>query len=143
MEDISIEDTLGDGLTLLEDSMNVTVGGESYGDYTLSGDNPFKIDFPEEYSTDKEIIITYKTAFDADNVPDNKPTNKTAITWTPEGENDSITKEVETETELNWETSEYSWKNGSYNPETKEITWEIITNYRENDIADLIIQDEP
>src|SRR5690625_553396 len=29
MEDISIEDTLGDGLTLLEDSIAVTVGGES------------------------------------------------------------------------------------------------------------------
>src|SRR5699024_4248162 len=101
----------------------VTVGGESYGDYTLSGDNPFKIDFPEDYTTDKEIIITYKTAFDADKVPNNKPTNKAAITWTPEGENDSITKEVEAETELNWETGEYSWKNGSYNPATKEITW--------------------
>src|SRR5690625_686743 len=143
MEDISIEDTLGEGLTLLEDSMNVTVGGESYSDYTLSGDNPFKIDFPEEYSTDKEIIITYKTAFDADNVPDNKATNKADITWTPEGEGESITKDVEAGKDLNWETSEYSWKNGSYNPETKEITWEIITNYRENDIADLIIQDEP
>src|SRR5699024_5107060 len=50
---------------------------------------------------------------------------------------------VEAGTELNWETSEYSWKNGSYNPETKEITWEIITNYRENDFANLIVQDEP
>src|SRR5699024_2484859 len=83
----------------------------------------------------------YKTAFDADNVPDNKPTNKAAITWTPEGENDSITKEVEAETELNKETADYSWKNGSYNPETKEITWEIITNYRENDFDDLVVQD--
>src|SRR5699024_1852441 len=143
MEDISIEDTLGEGLTLLEDSIAVTVGGESYGDYTLSGDNPFKIDFPEDYTTDKEIIITYKTAFDADKVPNNKPTNKAAITWTPEGENDSITKEVEAETELNWETGENSWKNGSYNPAKKEITWEIITNYRENAIANLIVQDAP
>src|SRR5699024_4183726 len=67
MEDISIEDTLGEGLTLLEDSIAVTVGGESYGDYTLSGDNPFTIDFPEDYTTDKEIIMTYKTEFDADN----------------------------------------------------------------------------
>src|SRR5699024_6059082 len=135
MENISIEDTLGNGLTLLKDTVNVTVGGESYGDYTLSGDNPFKIDFPEEYTTNEEIIITYKTAFEADEVPDHKPTNKAAITWTPEGENDSITKEVEAGTELNKETSDYSWKNGSYNPETKEITWEIITNYRENDFT--------
>src|SRR5699024_2121471 len=65
------------------------------------------------------------------------------ITWTPEGEDDSITKEVEAETELNKETADYSWKNGAYNPETKEITWEIITNYRENDIDNLIVQDKP
>src|SRR5699024_3675318 len=104
---------------------------------------PFKIDFPEEYSTDKEIIITYKTEFDADNVPDNKATNKADITWTPEGEDESITKDVEADKDLNWETSEYSWKNDSYNPETKEITWEIITNYRENAIANLIVQDAP
>src|SRR5699024_5337929 len=51
MEDISIEDTLGEGLTLLEDSLAVTVGGESYSDYDLTGDNPFKIDFPEDYTT--------------------------------------------------------------------------------------------
>src|SRR5690625_8000671 len=50
---------------------------------------------------------------------------------------------METRTELKKETADYSWKNGSYNPETKEITWEIITNYRENDFADLIVQDEP
>src|SRR5699024_7720965 len=81
--------------------------------------------------------------FDADNVPDNKPTNKADITWTPEGEDDSTTKEVETETELNKETADSSWKNGSYNPETKEITWEIITNYRENDVSDLIVTDAP
>src|SRR5699024_6548206 len=143
MEDISIEDTLGDGLTLLEDTVAVTVGGESYSDYDLTGDNPFKIDFPEDYTTDKEIIITYKTAFDADNVPNNKPKNKGDITWTPEGEDDSNTKEVEAETELNNETSDYSWKNGSYNPETKQITWEIITNYRENDFTNLIVQDKP
>ncbi len=143
MENISIEDTLGDGLTLLEDSMEVTVGGESYEGYTLSGDNPFKIDFPEDYTTDKEIIITYKTEFDADEVPDNKATNKADITWTPEGEKDSITKEVGAEKPLNKETADYSWKNGSYNPETKEITWEIITNYRENDFTNLIVQDKP
>src|SRR5699024_9003735 len=100
-------------------------------------------EFTKNYTTDEEIIITYKTAFDADNVPDNKATNKADITWTPEGEDESITKEVEDDKDLNWETNEYSWKNGSYNPETKEITWEIITNYRENEFTNLIVQDKP
>ena len=144
MEKIRIEDTLGEGLTLLEDSISITVNGDAYtGDYTLSGDNPFNIVFPEDFKTDKRIVIAYKTKFDADNVPDQKPENKVAITWTPEGESDSITKEVGDETELNQETKDNSWKNGSYNPVTKEITWEIIANYRENDIANLIIKDAP
>src|SRR5699024_3392352 len=104
MEDISIEDTLGEGLTLLEDSMIVTVGGEQYDNHTISDDNPFTINFSADYTTDKEIIITYKTEFDADSVSDHKPTNVAAITWTPEGEDDSITKEVEDGTELNKET---------------------------------------
>src|SRR5690625_7298498 len=50
---------------------------------------------------------------------------------------------METRTELKKETADYSWKNGSYNPETKEITCENITNYGENDFTDLIVQDEP
>lgn len=144
MEKISIVDTLGEGLTLLKDSIQITVDGKHYtGDFTLSGDNPFTIDFPEKYTTDKKIEITYMTEFDADIVPNHKPTNKAAITWTPEGEDDSITKEVKAETELNKETKDSSWKNGTYNPETKEITWIIYTNYRENNIADLIVKDKP
>lgn len=144
MENISVEDSLGEGLTLDNESIDITVDGDSYtGDYTLSGDNPFTIEFPDNFITDKKIEISYKTEFDADKVPDHEPTNKADITWTPEGESDSITKEVEAGTKLNWETEQSDWKNGSYNPETKEITWEIITNYRENQMTDLIIQDEP
>lgn len=148
MEKISIEDTLGEGLTLLEDSIEITVGGQPYdneehGDYTVSGDNPFTITFPNDFKTDKKIEISYKTEFDADNVPDHKPTNKAAIMWTPGGGGDPITKEVEAETELNWDTKENHWKNGWYNPETKEITWTIYTNYRENDINNLIVTDAP
>src|SRR5699024_12663895 len=101
MENISIEDTLGEGLTLLEDSIEVKVDGQKYEDYNLSGDNPFKIVFPEDYTTDKEIIITYKTEFDADSVPDNKPTNKAAMTWTPDGENDYKPKKEEAAREEN------------------------------------------
>lgn len=148
MERISIEDTLGEGLTLLGETIAITVDGQPYdkeehGDYTVSGDNPFTITFPDDYTTDKKIEISYKTEFDADNVPDYKPTNKAAITWTPGDGGDPITKEVEAGTELNKETKDSSWKNGSYNPETKEITWTIITNYRQNSIDDLKIVDAP
>ncbi|QQK81774.1 collagen binding domain-containing protein [Salicibibacter cibi] len=143
MENISIEDTLGEGLTLIEDSMAVTVGGEDYTDYALSGENPFTIAFPEDYTTDEEILITYQTNYVADELPDNTATNHAAITWTPEGEEDSITRDVEAETELNWQTEQRDWKNGSYDPESKEITWTVYSNYRENNINDLIVTDAP
>src|SRR5690606_24505204 len=132
------------GLTLKEDTIKITVDGKEYsGEYDLSGDNPFTIKFPDDFKTDKTIVITYKTGFVADNVPDNKPTNKAAITWTPEGKDESITKEVNGGTELNTETKNNDWKYGSYDPSTKEITWTIYTNYRENEIGNLIIKDAP
>ncbi|VEF48981.1 LPXTG-motif cell wall anchor domain-containing protein [Bacillus freudenreichii] len=144
MEKISITDTLGEGLTVKEDTINITVDGKKYtGEYDLSGDNPFTIKFPYDFTTDKKIVVTYKTDFIANQVPDYKPTNKAAITWTPEGKDESITKEVETGTELNDNTKNNDWKNGSYNPATKEITWTIYTNYRENDFGNLIIKDAP
>ena len=144
MEKISITDTLGSGLTLIEDSIEITLDGQAYtGDYTLTGDNPFTIEFPEEFKTDKKIEISYKTTFDANLVPDYRPTNKAAITWTPEGGDESITRDVLAGTELNWETRTGHWKNGSYNPETKEITWTIYTNYRESQFDNLVVKDAP
>lgn len=144
MQNISVLDTLGDGLTLIEDSIKVTVGGEEYKDFTLVPDNPFEIQFPKDYTTDEKIIVTYQSSFIADDLPENKKaTNKAAVTWTPEGGSESITKEVDASTTLNWQTEQSDWKNGSYNPTTKEITWTIYTNYRENDIANLIVTDFP
>lgn len=145
MKEISITDTLGAGLTLKEESLKVTVNGNEYPkeDYTLTGVNPFTIKFLDTYTTDKKIVITYKTNYVADLVPGNKATNKADITWTPEGSVTSITKEVTAETKLNQSTGNNHWKNGSYNPSTKEITWTIYTNYRENVISDLIIKDTP
>lgn len=144
MENISIVDTLSEGLTLLEDTIEITVDGKDYGnDYTVSGDNPFTIAFPDDFTTDKKIVITYQTKFDADHVPDQNPTNKANIIWTPEGENEQIEKEVEAGTELNENTKNNDWKNGSYDPATKEITWTIYTNYRENQIDELIVKDAP
>src|SRR5690625_3735846 len=143
MEEISIEDTLDEELTLVDDSIKITVEGEDYAGFTLVEGNPFEIKFPDDYTTDEKIEITYQTNFVADEVPDQKPTNKAAITWTPGDGGEPITKDVEAGTELNKATKDSSWKNGSYNPETKEITWEIITNYRNNSIADLNISDAP
>src|SRR5699024_3073583 len=45
-------------------------------------------------------------------------------------------------TEFRPEVKDYNWKNASYNAETKEITWEMIVNYRENNLTNLRIEDE-
>ncbi|MYL58506.1 Cna B-type domain-containing protein, partial [Virgibacillus halodenitrificans] len=147
MENISIKDTLGEGLALKEDTLKVTVDGADYKDFSISGDNPFTIQFPNDFTTDKKIVITYQTSYIADEVLGEKPyqkaRNEAAITWTPEGSSDSITKKVTAGTELNNKTKNNDWKNGSYDPETKEITWTIYTNYRENEIGNLIVKDAP
>ena len=146
MEKISITDTLSPGLTLKEDSLQITVGDATYKEYELTGKNPFTISFSEDFTTNEVIIITYQTFFDADEVLDNepnRPVNHAAITWTPEGGNESITKEVEAGTDLNTDSKNNHWKNGSYHPATKEITWTIYVNYRENDFDHLILKDAP
>lgn len=142
MEKISVLDTLGDGLALEKSTIEIEVdGGEYKGNYTVSDGNPFELKFPNDFKTNKKIVITYKTKFVADDVTNKIATNKAEITWTPKDGTESITKEVKAETELNKETKDNSWKSGSYNPATKEITWTIYTNYRENNVGNLIVKD--
>ncbi|MGO3167915.1 Cna B-type domain-containing protein [Senegalia sp. (in: firmicutes)] len=144
MEKISIKDTLGAGLKLDKSTIEIKVDGKKYeGDYTVSDNNPFTLKFPDGFTTDKKIVIDYKTKFVADEIINNNATNKADISWTPEGKSGSITKEVKANKDLNTKTKDNSWKKGSYNPHTKEITWTIYTNYRENQINDLIIKDMP
>lgn len=141
MEDISIVDTMTEGLTPQEDSYSVTVGGGPYADYTVSGDNPITIDFGDLETTD-EIVITYTTDFEADNMPSETANNTAAINWMDEY-GDRQDKSVEAEVRLNDASQNNHWKNGSYDPASKEITWNIITNYRQNSIEDLNITDAP
>src|SRR5699024_7060692 len=141
-----IEDELGEGLTLIEDTLEIRVGGSEFNNYTLtpnSDNTAFTIFFDEGYSTNEKIEITYDTTYDPNELPKNTANNEAEITWSPTEDGDSITKTVQDDKELNTNTGNNHWKNGSYNPDTKEITWTIYTNYRENDINDLVIHDEP
>ncbi|MEJ8777092.1 Cna B-type domain-containing protein [Pseudogracilibacillus sp. ICA-222130] len=142
MNDVIITDTLGDGLTLIEDSISITIGGEPMTDFTLESGNPFKLSNIGD--TDKEIIVTYKTTYDPNKLPEDYHANNTAdISWIPEGSSDRISREVDAKQPVNKETVDSSWKNANYNPDTKEITWEIIANYRENAYDDFHIVDTP
>lgn len=142
MNDVIITDTLGEGLTLIENSIQMTIGGESKTDFKLDSGNPFKLSNIGD--TNQEIIVTYKTKYDPNKLPqDNKAHNTAKISWIPEGSSDHISREVKAEKPVNKETVDSSWKNASYNPDTKEITWEIIANYRENAYENFHIVDTP
>lgn len=140
MNNVVITDTIGQGLTLIPDSITVTHGGSAH-DFDLidETDNPFKVDVGD---ISKEVVVKYKTTFDADNVPNQQPTNTADVSWTNE-DGKEFNKELNTNTQLNDETVQASWKNASYNPDTKEITWTIIANYRENAYEDFTISDTP
>src|SRR5699024_4525843 len=141
MKDITITDTLGAGLTLIEDSIKMTIGGQSYTEFKTEAGNPFKLtDIP---ATDKEIIVTYETKFKADDMPGRKAENKATISWLPEEGSERIELDVSADKQLNRHTEDNSWKAGKYDPQTKEITWNIVVNYRENDIENLVIHDIP
>src|SRR5699024_166386 len=71
------------------------------------------------------------------------PTNSAVVHWTPGADGNLLSGNVSAETHFNPETENMHWKNASYDPTTKKITWEIITNYRENEIGNLIIKDTP
>lgn len=140
MKDVEIVDTVGPGLTLIEDTVVVKVGNLVKPDIVVESGNPFKI--TNIGDTNTGITVTYKTTFDADNVPNQKPTNKADVLWKdPNGR--EFNKELNANTQLNGETVKNSWKNASYNPDTKEITWTIIANYRENAFEDFNITDTP
>ena len=142
MEDVIITDTLGDGLTLIEDSIDINVGGEVLTGFDVEDGNPFKITNIGEIK--EEMIITYKTSYDPNQLPeDYKAYNKANIDWIPEGSDDRVNRDVEANTKVNPETIDSSWKSGSYNPDTKEIEWDIIVNYRENSYEDFTIIDTP
>src|SRR5690625_1207415 len=144
MKDVIIEDTLGEGLTLIEDSVEMTIGGQEYTDFEIEDPmaNPFKI--TNIGDTNQTIIITYKTNYDPNELPENYHAhNKANIGWIPKDSDDRINKDVEANTPVNQETIDASWKNASYDPDTKEIAYEIIANYRENFYNNFKIIDEP
>src|SRR5699024_5204472 len=118
------------------------IGTESKTEFTLNSNNTFTLS--NIGNTDKEIVVTYKTTYDPNKLPDDYQAYNTAdISWIPDGSSDRTSKELNVKKPINKETVDSSWKNESYKPNTKEITWEIIANYRENAYENFHIVDTP
>lgn len=101
MQDIVIQDTLGDGLTLIADSIDMTIDGKPYTDFELVNKekNPFTL--KNIGDTDKEIIVTYKTKYNANKMPGRKAFNDATISWIPEDESDRVDLTVSADKQLN------------------------------------------
>lgn len=91
----------------------------------------------------KEVVIVYNTTFDYNAVGTvgSNYTNKAALTWTPEGEETERSLERTATFTPNNNTKLNGYKGGSYNAQTKHITWEIGVNYNNRDIEEAIVED--
>src|SRR5690625_4578661 len=97
MKDVVIEDSLGDGLTLIEDSIEMTIGGTPYRDFELEAGNPFTLSNIGD--TDQVIIVTYKTTYDPNELSEDFRAHNTAnISWIPEDSEERINRDVEANT---------------------------------------------
>src|SRR5699024_8756462 len=63
MKDVIITETRGAGITLMNDSITMTIGGKTYTDFTLEDGaaNPFRL--TNIGNTNEEIVVTYKTKY--------------------------------------------------------------------------------
>ena len=142
MENISITDTLSEGVTLDPDTVNVTVGGADYTEFTISGDTPFTINFPDGFETSEEIIINYTSDYDPNIMPDLTAKNTAVIAWDDEGGN-SHSINVNADRRINDMAADSNMKQGTLDLANKEIDWRIFVNYNQNNYENLSITDSP
>ncbi|MDY3706302.1 SpaA isopeptide-forming pilin-related protein [Vagococcus lutrae] len=154
MKDWVLTDTFPNkGLTFLEDTMVIKLASDKETilqkgiDYVLTvtdAKDGFEIKLIGDYAeTNKELLITYKTKFDRLELKDknNNFVNKAIAQWKDkngklhEQEAEDIFRPI-TESKNN------GFKSGSYNYQTKEITWSLVVNYNQEELINGKITDE-
>src|SRR5690625_233572 len=129
MGNIVIEDTLGKGLTLIEESVEVNGANAPLPKIEVDGQQVTFI-FPEDYVAKDTFEITYQTTFDPNETENNEAINTATIYWTPGEEGEKQKGNVTAKTHFNDETKNMNWKNAYYDQKTKKINGEIIVKYR-------------
>ncbi|MDV7770507.1 Cna B-type domain-containing protein, partial [Enterococcus faecalis] len=148
MTNWSAEDTIPNGLTLVDDTSFVLkdvttnkalVRGTDY-QFTKTATG-FKIELSGAYNkTSDEFLLTYKTNFDTKKLISNKWTNTIAAAWTDKngvphqnnGSADFIPKQ---------EFVTDGTKSGSYNAVNKHITWTVVANYNQRELKNAKLVD--
>ncbi|MFA8439024.1 SpaA isopeptide-forming pilin-related protein [Pueribacillus sp. YX66] len=154
MENVVFNDKLPEGFTIDENGIKVTHGGTllTRDDYNLRYNEEtgeIEIEFLNEI--EDVVKINYTTIFDYDSIitdqgEDRKQThtNKANIVWEVEHTPGSKTKgEQEAETTFTPDnyTNQNGFKDGSYNPVSKEINWRIGVNYNKETLNDVVVED--
>ena len=141
----NLKDSMSEGLVFNVSSFKLTEKNakntlEKDKDYTLSYTNTgFEVAFIGELKkgTDKTYVITYTTDFER---RQEKFMNTAASYWQEESgvpHTTTITKSVPIENNYVIDAT----KGGSYNAQTKEITWTTIVNYNQDTLKNATISD--
>ncbi|MDT2812054.1 SpaA isopeptide-forming pilin-related protein [Vagococcus lutrae] len=154
MKDWVLTDTFPNkGLTFIEGTMEIKLASDKGTilqkgiDYELTvtdAKDGFEIKLIGDYAeTNKELLITYKTKFDRLELKDkNKKFENEAIAqWKDKNEklHEQEAKDIFTPIT---ESENNGFKSGSYNYQTKEITWSVVVNYNQEELIHGKITDE-
>ncbi|MFW8054358.1 Cna B-type domain-containing protein [Vagococcus fluvialis] len=141
MTNWSAEDTIPNGLTLVDDTSFVLkdvttnkalVRGTDY-QFTKTATG-FKIELSGAYkTTSDEFLLTYKTNFDTKKLIGNKWTNKIVATWTDKN-GDTHKNNGQADFKPKEEFVTDGTKSGSYNAVNKHITWTVVANYNQREL---------
>ncbi|MFD0957475.1 collagen binding domain-containing protein, partial [Virgibacillus alimentarius] len=146
MQNVSLVDKLPVGFTPRD--IKITHGGQD-----LTNDTDFNWNFDERThelkvhfnkAIDKKLVIEYTTDIDFDKAEPNHKKNQfknhVNMKWTTE-DGDSKEKQGSAVFNPGNYTKDNGFKNGSYNPTTKEITWSIGVNYNKKKLDNAVVED--
>ena len=148
MTNWSAEDTIPNGLTLVDDTSFVLkdvttnkalVRGTDY-QFTKTATG-FKIELSGAYNkTSDEFSLTYKTNFDTKKLISNKWTNTIAAAWTDKN-GVTHTNNGQADFKPKEEFVTDGTKSGSYNAVNKHITWTVVANYNQRELKNAKLVD--
>ncbi|WP_334076608.1 collagen binding domain-containing protein [Paenibacillus sanfengchensis] len=138
MTDLVIDDNFtGGGLTLIPSELKVTSKSGNVIPHSLDSsiavDQGFKLSFSGEFS--EEYVITYKTAFDPSK---SEFGNNAKLDW---AEKTADYQTLSDSFDPNPYTKNNGAKTGSYDPQTKKLTWTIYANYNGFKVDSAIFKD--
>ncbi|WP_458122245.1 collagen binding domain-containing protein [Paenibacillus sp. Z6-24] len=151
MNNVTIEDQFPNaGLVLQPATLKITdSSNNAYTDYILEAvnasgayDQGFRIIFNTPISD--AYTITYKTNFDMDTVTGTAKTfaNRAQVGWIDSHDNQSHAITTTASFNPNNSAKNNGYKSGSYNPETKQITWTVGVNYNRDILEHASMDDQ-